>query len=276
VYLFVFLAFQLTGLYMLWKIIGISKAPVRAKTLAFYCLAAVTLPNLSLGLQYTLPRYLTAFCAILVLAAFARANRSRPARLALVCALLCGIVFGLSPEMGLVFIPAALAVLIAQAREAGDRPISGFLALGAGIAALRLMLPAGMLRESRLFQRRRFLPGGAFGLHRSICGHGPDRGPARAIGTPPSGRPRAPIRPTYPRVLCSPSPCWLERSIAPMGATSFYGIGFFLFRFGAGLSDTLQSLLCGPVCGRLLRPGYLYRLLYLLRRADAAAPQGTP
>src|SRR5215212_5706229 len=38
-YLFVVLAFELIGLYMLWKIVGISKAPVRTKTLAFYCLA---------------------------------------------------------------------------------------------------------------------------------------------------------------------------------------------------------------------------------------------
>jgi hypothetical protein len=148
VYLCVFLAFELIGLYILWKIIGIARAPVRTKTLAFYCLAAITLLNLSLGLQYTLPRYLTAFCAVLALAAFARTNRSRPILLAPFSAILGGVVFGLSPEMGLVFIPATLAVLIAQAREAGDRPIVVCLPCSLGSACFSCYYLRGCWRES--------------------------------------------------------------------------------------------------------------------------------
>ena len=254
VYLLVFLAFQLTGLGMLWKITGIAKVPVPTKTLAFYCLAAVTLPNLSLGLQYTLPRYLTAFCAILALAAFGRRNGSRPQpakflRLSLVCALLCAAVFGLSPEMGLVFIPAALAVLIAQAREAGGHPISRVLAFITGFGALLLLLPAGMLAGVTSYSKG----GGSFPVVPSafillyvltVLIAGPHLLLALRRSKPDA-------LPFPPDVALG----WVVLSFAMVagalnradgGHVFFYGIGFFLFLLlGTGLSERSRRVYAG-------------------------------
>jgi hypothetical protein len=249
VYVLVFLAFQLIGLYMLWMMIGIAKAPVRTKIVAFYCLAAVTLPNLSLGLQYTLPRYLTAFCATLALAAFARANRSRPIRLAWVCILLSGIVFGLSPEMGLVFIPAALAVLIAQAREAGDRPISSVLAFLAGLGVLLLLLPAGMLAGVTSYSGG----GGSFPVVPSVflvlyVVTVLIAGPHLLLALRQSDSSALPFPPDVTLGWAVLAFAMVAGALnrADGGHVFFYGIGFFLFLLlGAGVSDASRRVYAG-------------------------------
>jgi len=249
VYLCVFLAFELIGLWMLWKIIGMARAPARTKTLAFYCLSAVTLPNLSLGLQYTLPRYLTAFCAVLALAAFARTNRSRPIPLALACALLGGIIFGLSPEMGLVFIPAALATLIAQAREAGDRPIGRVLALLAGVGLLFLLLPSGMLAGVGSYSRG----GGSFPVVPSaflvlyvvsVLIAGPYL--LLALRRLDSGALPFPPDVTFGWTVLSFAMVTGALNRADGGHVLFYGIGFFLFLLlGTGLSNRWRKVYAG-------------------------------
>jgi hypothetical protein len=153
VYILLFLGLQLLGLYLLWHIVRASTAAPHRQTLVFYALAAPTLPNLSLGLQYTFPRYLLAFAGLLVAARFTRLWAGRPAWLLVIYMPLCAVVFGLSPEVGLALIPALLAVLIAQARFYRERIVRPVLALSISLAALAILAPPGLLGGVRSFSK---------------------------------------------------------------------------------------------------------------------------
>ena len=138
---------------MLWHIVRASSAGADRQMLAFCALAAPTLPNFSLGLQYTFPRYLTAFAGLLIAAKLTRRWGGRPDRLLLIYLPLCAIVFGLSPEVGLALIPALLAVVIAQARFYGQRVAMPALALSISLACLVLLAPSDLLGGVRSFSK---------------------------------------------------------------------------------------------------------------------------
>jgi hypothetical protein len=244
VYVLVFLGFELLGLYMLWRIIRASTAGPRRQRLVFCVLAAGTLPNVSLGLQYTFPRYLIAFAAVLASVRFNRRYADRPGLLCLVYISLCVAVFGLSPELGLALIPALVAVLIAQAHFFGQRIAGPTLALVASLACLAMFVPSGLLAGVLSFSRGSnsfpvvpaiFIVLYVFSVLRV--------GPGLVVALYRWRKDEGTILPYAPDVTAgflvlslAMAPGALNR--ADGGHVFFYGIGFFLMMLiGVGVSE---------------------------------------